>query len=200
MRRFRTKKVAARVLVSVAIITSSTASQQAVKAEIGQDGTAHIPSVQVPYSELASPEAKKSFVEVMSQVHELGANKPKADERRMDIRETIRETRRLIDEKMQIPGRDRLLEAFSVDIKPKIVGGVQTDVVVPKTGISPANRNRVLINLHGGGNGRSSSLWRSGGVDSDRQPWQNQGSNRGLQNGAGVVFPGRKRGCCQSLS
>jgi acetyl esterase/lipase len=31
------------------------------------------------------------------------------------------------------------------------IGGVPVDVVTPKNGIAERNRNRVLINMHGGG-------------------------------------------------
>ncbi len=30
------------------------------------------------------------------------------------------------------------------------IAGVQTDIIIPKGGVAPRNRNRVLINLHGG--------------------------------------------------
>ncbi|MFC4701570.1 alpha/beta hydrolase [Glaciecola siphonariae] len=45
----------------------------------------------------------------------------------------------------------KALARFEVDITPLMIDGVQTDVVVPKNGISANNQHRVLINLHGGG-------------------------------------------------
>ncbi len=42
-------------------------------------------------------------------------------------------------------------ERYAVEISEKMIGGVMTDVVVPAGGVAPENRNRVLINLHGGG-------------------------------------------------
>ncbi len=52
------------------------------------------------------------------------------------------------------------LAIYPSDIQPMMIGGVQTDVVTPKSGIAAENQNRVLINLHGGG---FSAGARSGG-------------------------------------
>lgn len=55
---------------------------------------------------------------------------------------------------------ERLLEmrrAFSTVSEQKLIGGVKVDWVTPSEGIAPANKDRVLINLHGGG-----FMWGSG--------------------------------------
>jgi len=41
-------------------------------------------------------------------------------------------------------------EMFDVTVKPEMIAGVYTDIVLPKQGVSEKNKNRVLINLHGG--------------------------------------------------
>jgi acetyl esterase/lipase len=45
----------------------------------------------------------------------------------------------------------RLQREYPATIEHKIIGGVPADVVIPSSGIAERNRNRVLINLHGGG-------------------------------------------------
>jgi acetyl esterase/lipase len=45
----------------------------------------------------------------------------------------------------------RLTQEYPAAIEHKTIGGVPTDVVTPKAGIAARNRNRVLINMHGGG-------------------------------------------------
>jgi monoterpene epsilon-lactone hydrolase len=44
----------------------------------------------------------------------------------------------------------RLLAKFDVSITDRTIGGVRTEVVVPRTGVKAVNRHRVLINVHGG--------------------------------------------------
>jgi len=42
-------------------------------------------------------------------------------------------------------------ELFAVEKKDQKVGGVHVYVYTPKSGVSARNKNRLLINLHGGG-------------------------------------------------
>lgn len=44
-----------------------------------------------------------------------------------------------------------LMERYAVDVQHKTVAGVNTKVFIPALGIDPENKNKVLINLHGGG-------------------------------------------------
>lgn len=48
------------------------------------------------------------------------------------------------------PGYAKLRAQFDVSITEQLMGGVRTEVVMPRGGIAPANRRRVLINVHGG--------------------------------------------------
>jgi acetyl esterase/lipase len=109
---------------------------------VDESGVAHTPAVQIPYSDLASPQAKKDFIALYAQSHdELSPAAPPTD---------IHELRRQVDAE-QKPGFDRLLNTFPVDIKSEVIGGVPTRVITPKSQIPSKNRNRILINLHGGG-------------------------------------------------
>lgn len=57
-----------------------------------------------------------------------------------------------------------ILKRYPVDVEEKTIGGIFTQIVTPKEGISPENRNRVLLNVHGGGfvsGARSASLVES---------------------------------------
>ena len=40
---------------------------------------------------------------------------------------------------------------YPVNVEHKTIAGIYTDVVTPKDGVAPKNRNRVLLNMHGGG-------------------------------------------------
>lgn len=45
---------------------------------------------------------------------------------------------------------ERAQSKYAVTIESTVIGGVKVDIVTPKARVSPANKNRVLINLHGG--------------------------------------------------
>ncbi|WP_269714771.1 alpha/beta hydrolase [Caulobacter sp. NIBR2454] len=59
---------------------------------------------------------------------------------------------------------DPMRRRYAVNVAEETIGGVLVDVVTPADGVSPENRDRVLINLHGGGfvtGARSASLVES---------------------------------------
>jgi len=59
--------------------------------------------------------------------------------------------RQSLDEKLWPALIAKHRRRYSVEIEPATIGGVYTEVITPAEGISARNRNRVLINLHGGG-------------------------------------------------
>ena len=131
------------VLTSLATATWAYPQQQVVKPVIDKEGAVHIPAIVVPYSDLASPQLRRSFIERRGN-HEPRDNKE--DHGPVDITKF----RRQVDEALS-HGRDDLLKTFRVNIVPDVIGGVQTDVVTPILGIPASDQSRVLINLHGGG-------------------------------------------------
>jgi acetyl esterase/lipase len=136
------KRRAAYGAIAVSIICStlvaSAASAQFKLPKVDPDGTVHLPDVPVPYSSLASKEAKANFLDTVahSPLPRPGAT---IDQQRQE------------DAAKMMAARDRLMKTFDVQVLPEKIGGVQTDVVVPKAGVSPRHKDRVLINLHGGG-------------------------------------------------
>ncbi|MFZ1098144.1 MAG: alpha/beta hydrolase [Steroidobacteraceae bacterium] len=101
-------------------------------------GVAHLPAIEVPASRFMSPEARAKFIVLFSH--------PKPPGPPPDFR-----TRRENDERKNAPfvARDEVL--WPVNIEPRVIGGVRTRIITPRSGIAPENRGRVLINLHGGG-------------------------------------------------
>jgi epsilon-lactone hydrolase len=112
-------------------------------AQFDENAVARLPQFQVPYSALASPEAKVNFLAFLANV--------KLRERRLKGVTDPNEIRHIVDESYLIPTLQKLRRVFIVEIKPETIGGVQTDVITPQAGVDAANRDRVLINLHGGG-------------------------------------------------
>jgi len=105
------------------------------------DGTVHATSVTVPYSSLASRESRRNYLDIMHSASDL-RNLSDAD---------IATVRKELDYRLMRPGVERLRAAFAVDITPRMINGVQTDLVQPAGGVAERNKRRVLISLHGGG-------------------------------------------------
>lgn len=143
------KKVSLLALMAIAGVTVGSASQPA--STVDDNGTLRLPDGEViPYSDLASPEARKNFVDLTRGYEIVLAPKP-ADWRRKPGETAVEEERRWYDQAAYIPWLAKLRRHFSVSVEPKMIAGVQTDIVEPTGGVSDANRFRVLINLHGGG-------------------------------------------------
>jgi acetyl esterase/lipase len=133
-----TLRIVVAALVGCSTLGAGAASAQMKLPKIDADGTVHLPDIPVPYSQLASPEAKANFLQLITRSPLPRPGASIADQRQEDA------TR-------MMAARDRLLKSFDVEVAAEKIGGVQTDVVTPKGGVPARNRNRVLINLHGGG-------------------------------------------------
>ena len=123
-------------LLSFALNVGSLAQEQKANQNavvIDNDGTVHIPASAVPMSSFLSPEGKAYVTQHLKDMQ----NPPKGQGN-------------------GIPGfmqgyYDRQKVLFPVEKDDAKIAGVHAYIYTPKDGISAANRNRVLINLHGGG-------------------------------------------------
>ena len=105
---------------------------------VDAQGIAHLPASEVPASRFMSSVSRAKFIETFA--HPAPQVEP------ADIA-ALREH----DERKNAPFVARAQVLYPVNIEPRVIGGVRTRVITPKAGITPANRGRVLINLHGGG-------------------------------------------------
>ena len=103
------------------------------------DGSMALPAFTVPYSMYASPESLKRFRQVLVESKQspgLGGG--------------IEAARSFYD-KINTDRVERMKKLYPVELSTQTIAGVGADVAEPADGIAPANRQRVLINLHGGG-------------------------------------------------
>jgi len=142
-------RIAASLAALFGLLALHPASAQEARAGVQPDGTVTAPASRVPYSDLASPEARAFFPRMLAE----GAKAP-------PITAPIAESRAFYD-RMNSDRAARMEKLYPVTIHAETVAGVDTDVVLPANGVAPANRHRVLINLHGG-----AFLWgaHSGGL------------------------------------
>jgi epsilon-lactone hydrolase len=114
------------------------AARGAVAPRVDAHGVAHLPATSVRASRFMSAQSRSNFIELFSHPE---AHPPGADVAEMRER----------DERKNAPFVARAEALYPVNIEPKLIGGVRTRVITPKSGVAPENRARVLINLHGGG-------------------------------------------------
>src|ERR1700722_6564111 len=132
------------------VITATPADQNrdaigpnsGARATVDSRGTVHLSAITVPLSSLSSAEAQKDFLNFIHSFESLSGT---PGGRSIDA------IRKRLDDGLMRPGVEKLRAVFAVDIQPKTIAGVQTDVIEPAGGIAAKNKKRVLINLHGGG-------------------------------------------------
>jgi epsilon-lactone hydrolase len=133
---FRVALVA--VVTGVAVAAGREPSPEPLNPTVDTDGTIRVPAFTIPMSPLVSEQGRAAFLDRVE--HPLPATPG-----------DIQKTRRDVEEKFHKPLLEHLNRLFSVNITPQVIGGVPTEVFVPKEGVSRKNIARVLINLHGGG-------------------------------------------------
>lgn len=112
----------------------SPAAPPQQKVVIQSDGTVEVPARSVPLSTFLSPEAKSYMTEHLKDMQDP------------ELLKSDNGVPRFMKHYLE---RDE--EQFALNRDDEKIAGVHVYTYVPKAGIAPENRNRVLINLHGGG-------------------------------------------------
>ena len=132
------------VAVSTCILAQTAPPDFHDSSRIGSDGTAYVTRI-VPVPTTISPEAQKSLGRVVSD----------------EAKPTTLEQRRAGTDKWQASAGEQSKQLYPVNVAEDKIAGVPVRVVTPLT-IASEKRDRVLINLHGGGfNSDSGSLTES---------------------------------------
>jgi len=123
----------------ILLVASSASAQDRPAAEppkvvVQPDGTVDIPAQSAPVSTFLSPEAKAYLTQHLKDMQDPEILKQDAGIPRF-----------------MKPYIARDYEMFAFDKKDEKLGGVHVYVYTPKAGIAVKNKDRVLINLHGGG-------------------------------------------------
>src|SRR5471030_684674 len=101
-------------------------------------GVVHIPAYDLPPSVYMSEPARLAFLRRAERMPAVGPGW------------TIAEYRAAMDEHFYKPRLALALAAFPAQIREDTIGGVPVHRVTPLAGVPAENRNRLLINLHGG--------------------------------------------------
>jgi len=128
-------------IVSVLLALGATGSWAASPEAVDPDGTLRMQDLSVPLSSFLSSEARAYMLHLLRDQPFSGGPSPAQD---------IQGYRARQDEIMRgflKPIRER----YPVSVEHRTIAGIYTDVVTPRDGIALKNRDRVLLNLHGGG-------------------------------------------------
>jgi acetyl esterase/lipase len=131
------------VLLCTLLLSPSILCAQ--QAGIDQQGDASIAGFSAPFSPYASPQARQMFQRVL----EDGRHSP-------PLAGPVATSRDYYD-KINTDRANRMKRLYPVKIETRTIGDVPVQVVTPTQGIGPAQKKRVLINLHGG-----AFLWGAG--------------------------------------
>jgi epsilon-lactone hydrolase len=121
-------------------VVGTSAAEPEPAVVIDRAGTVHVPAMEVPLSSYMSEQAKQAFIEA------AGEASAKPDWRSLSIAELRARGEAHIQKFV-----DRAREVYPVTIEARTFGDVPAQVILPKEGVSAANKDRVLINVHGGG-------------------------------------------------
>jgi monoterpene epsilon-lactone hydrolase len=123
-----------------ALVSRATDSQPLPRLPIDETGTVHVPAFEIPLSSYMSDPAKQAFIKAAA------SNSSGDDWKSLSIAKL-----RALDESELQTYVDRARVLYPVNIDERRSAGVRTRWVTPKDGVAPQNRDRVLINVHGGG-------------------------------------------------
>ena len=122
------------LLLPLAISAQDSSPSDQKKVVVQADGTVEIPAQTAPVSTFLSPEAKAYLTQHLKDMQDPEILKQDAGVPRF-----------------MKPYIARDHDLFAVDRKDEKVGGVHVYDYTPKSGVSAKNKERLLINLHGGG-------------------------------------------------
>jgi monoterpene epsilon-lactone hydrolase len=128
---------AALLVLPTAIVAAVRNDSIPLRVADGDPASVHPAGTDIPFSNLASPEARQALVA-------LHKASPEPDSR-TDI-EGLRRFHSAATDKLL----GKMREIYAVSITPRKIAGINTQVVIPQAGVAKNNRGRVLINLHGG--------------------------------------------------
>lgn len=108
---------------------------------VPHDGTVTVPSFALPLSRYMSDEARRAFIERAFNPPEL---------RELMSTPDIATLRDGMDRYLFEPMLHKARQRYAVQIRTGSIGGIPISTITPLEGVAPANRHRMLINLHGG--------------------------------------------------
>jgi len=118
--------------------TAQNASETVQDVSVSEDGTVHIPAYSVPLSSYMSEKAKEIYIDIIR-------NPPP-----VITDQGIEKHRETHNKYFYGPRLEKAHAMYAVDIEDTEIAGVHVEIITPKEGVSEKNKDRVLIEVHGG--------------------------------------------------
>jgi acetyl esterase/lipase len=117
-----------------------------------QDGTVHVSAFSLPASSLVDESTRTALKQARALAEGVDAEISKTCPSSENVgRQQMAATRRCEAKAMYRTAFYReFRKLYSVEITSQTMGGVLTEVFTPRSGVAPQNKDRVLVNLHGG--------------------------------------------------
>ena len=129
-------------LLLLAVSTVATSQALAASRTVDPDGTIHVQTVAIPPSAVLSDEARKALqrpTEGPGAAQPSPANAMSMAERRVAMNNDLQ------------PRVQHMRDLYPVDIEETTIDGIPVAIITPKGGIPARNRNRIMLNVPGGG-------------------------------------------------
>ena len=110
------------------------------------EGTVEVRNIAIPVSNLVSSRFKAFYLSQLAKVAECDPSVPAPDASRSGWEEFAR-----LQNRENIERLTRAKALYAVSVEETTIAGVSAAIVTPRGGVPQKNRNRVLVNLRGGG-------------------------------------------------
>lgn len=119
--------------------------------QIDEDGAVQVPAFTLPESSLLDEKTRAALAKIRNSAKTIDSPEKNCPSMEGARREQMAAIRRCQAEVVyRSAWYKEFVERYPIVMTPQTIGGIYTEVFTPKDGISPQNRDRVLINLHGG--------------------------------------------------
>jgi len=115
--------------------------------QVDEDGVVHVEAFELPLSAALSERSRRALAVALSRQQQIVIARARDFDSEAEFKIAVDDFRKNVDEAFAKPLGERLLKAFPVTIAQAKVGGVPVEEFTPLDGL---DRERVLINLHGG--------------------------------------------------
>lgn len=113
---------------------------------IDAEGAVQVRELVIPLSTLVSSKFKEFYIDRMARVAKLNLSPPAPDEPTAKWEEFDR-----IQNRWNVELLAQVKELYGVRVEETTIAGVPSAIVTPQAGVAQENRDRILVNLRGGG-------------------------------------------------